>query len=297
MLKQHSKQPLGIGVAMVAGLLVIGSVLLWLRPAQPQSPAGSEPPTQEARVAPADTAPVTAVPVVASTQPSSIAPPVANVANQPTAATLVSGGGGGAPALLHVKGGEVLATVNGTPIELKDLLPLPLGKEATEQIMSAERYAFLLDRAVDREITLQNARAQRVDLTELQREQLARLGARSERPQENVFDDLQHNPANAEFEARDATVLLLQASLAEKAGVLSRDVTSAQVEQYYQQHQTEYGALPSDSAGRQVAWESIDQDIRVKLARQVQVLHDESSQQYFDQLRASAQIVRTKPTS
>ena len=219
------------------------------------------------------------------------------MANHPAAATLAASGGGTSAAPLRIKGGEVLATVNGTPIELKDLLPLSPEQAGTEHILTAERYAFLLDRAVDRELTLQNARAQRMDLTESQREQLAKLRARSERPEESVFDDLQHNPANAEFQARDATVLLLQASLAEKAGVPSRDVTAAQVQEYYQAHQTEFGALPSDSAGRQVAWEKIDQDIRVKLAQQAQALHDESFQKYFDQLRASAQIVRTKPTS
>lgn len=45
------------------------------------------------------------------------------------------------------------------------------------------------------------------------------------------------------------------------------------------------------------AWERIDQDIRVKLARQVLALHEESFQKYFDQLRASAQVIRTKPSS
>lgn len=167
---------------MVVGLLVIGSVLLRPRPAKLQSPAGSEPPTKAARVAPADTAPVAAAPMVAATRAPSIAPPVATGTNHPTAAMLVSAGGGGSATLLRVKGGAVLATVNGTAIELKDLLPLPPEKEGTEHIVSAERYAFLLDRAVDREITLQNARAQHMDLTESQREQLAKLRARNELP-------------------------------------------------------------------------------------------------------------------
>lgn len=281
------KKSLWISVVLIMGLVMIGSVLLQLR-SKPASRAGSEPSTSAARVAPANTVPLAAAPVVAAARPPALV--------SPTAVTPVSGTGGG-DAMLRVKAGEVLATVNGVPIELKDLLPLPVGKEVTDQTMTAERYAFLLDRAVDREVTLQNARALRLDLTESQRVQLAMLRARSELPAANLFDDLQHNPANAEFEARDAAALLLQASLAEKAGVPSRDVTAAQVGQYYQEHRTEYAALPPDVAQHQAAWEQIEQGIRVKLARQVLTLHDESFQEYFDQLRASAQIVKTRPTS
>jgi hypothetical protein len=197
--------------------------------------------------------------------------------------------------MLRIKAGAVLATVNGTPIELKDLLPLPPGKENAEQMLSAERYAFLLDRAVDREVTLQHARAQNIELTEGQRRQLAGLRARSEKPTANVFDDLHHNPANADFEARDAAALLLQASLAEKAGVPSRDVTEEQVQRYYEAHRADYAALPSDEVQRQAAWERINQDIRVKLARQAAESHAEAFEKFVEQLRASAQIVKAVP--
>ena len=273
------------GAPLVACLLMAVILLLRPRPTEPQSPAASESLTPAASVAPANTVPVAATALVAANRASAIV--------SPSVVAPVSGTGGSA-AMLRIQTGQVLATVNGVPIELKDLLPLPPGKEIAEQTLSAERYAFLLDRAVDREVTLQNARAQRVDLTESQREQLAKLRARSELPVANLFDDLQHNPANADFEARAAAALLLQASLAEKAGVPSRDVTAAQVEQYYQEHRAEYAALPPDAAQRQAAWEQIEQVIRVKLARQVLTLHDESFQEYFNQLRASAQIVKTK---
>lgn len=278
-----------ISAATVAGLLVIGIIALRHPQAKPQPSPGSESLTTPARVLPENIAPVAAMAVVAATRPP------AEVS--PTAVTLVTGTGGDNAAMLRIKAGKVLATVNGVPIELKDLLPLPSGKETADQTLSAERYAFLLDRAVDRELTVQQARALGVELTEAQRQRLAGLRARRETPPANVFDPLQANPANAEFEALDAAALLLQVSLAERAGVPSRDVTTAQVEQYYQQHQAKYGALPPDAAGRQAAWEKIDQDIRVNLARQVVALHDESFQKYFDQLRASAQIVKTQPSS
>lgn len=281
------KRSFWISVAVIAGLLVIGSVLLRPRPVTPQSPAGSEPLRPTARVAPADTVLVAAAPVVAATRSSAVV--------SPGAITPVTESG--PEPTLRIKAGAVLATVNGVPIELKDLLPLPVGKASTGQIMSAERYAFLLDRAVDREITLQTARAQGMDLTESQREKLATLRVRGERPPGNVFDDLQHNPVNADFEARDAAASLLQAALAEKAGVPSSAVTAEQVEHYYQQHRNEYAVPPPDSAQRPTAWEGIDQDIRVKLARQAQALHDESFQKYLDRTRATAQVRKTEPSS
>lgn len=193
----------------------------------------------------------------------------------------------------RIPAGAVLATVNGTPLTLKDLLPLPADPQNAEHALSAERYAFLLERAVDRELVFQQARAQGLELSKGQREQLARLRARSERAPTAVFDDLEHNPANAEFEARDATAWLLQATLAEAAGVPSREVTPAQVEQYYREHPTEFAVLPSDPARRQTAWETINQEIRVKLAGETFRRHEEGFAKFVEQTRAAAQIVRT----
>lgn len=221
--------------------------------------------------------------VATAAKVSAVAPP----AISSMAVTTEDANGG----LLRVEPGEMLATVNGVPLELKDLLPLSPESAATGRILSAERYAFLLERAVDREITLQQARVQGVDLTDLQREQLAKLRARSERPQANVFDDLQQNPANADFEERDATALLLLANLAEQAGVPARHVTAAQVEDHYQRHQAAYETLPADVVQRQAAWERIEREIRVKLAAPTQTRHDEALENHLKQLRASALIV------
>ena len=101
---------------------------------------------------------------------------------------------------------------------------------------------------------------------------------------------MQQNPANTEFEQRDAMALLLQAALADKAGVPSPHVTAAQVQAYYQQHQAEYGALPADAAQRAAAWERIDEAVRLILAPQVQAEHQEQFQQFLDRLKAGAQI-------
>ena len=156
--------------------------------------------------------------------------------------------------------------------------------------MSLERLNFLLNRAMDRELTFQTAREQAVALTEVQKKQLEELRARSEKSEPGVFDTVQHNPANTEFELRDAQALLLQAALLEKAGIASAHVNPQQVQAYYQQHQADYGPLPAEPALRQAAWEGIDQEIRNKLAPQLEAEYQQKFQQYFQQLRAAAKI-------
>jgi hypothetical protein len=68
--------------------------------------------------------------------------------------------------------------------------------------------------------------------------------------------------------------LMLQANLAEQAGVPSRHVKPEHVDQHYKRNQAKFGALPSDKGKRQAAWEKIDSDIRQELAGQVQSEHD-----------------------
>ena len=112
-----------------------------------------------------------------------------------------------------------------------------------------------------------------------------------------MFDTVQQNPANVEFESRDFAALLLQAALVAKAGVPSPHVNSDQVQEYYQQHLAEYGPLPAEPEQRQAAWEKIDQEIREKLAPQVHIEHQEKLDQYLKQLKAAARISTYSPTS
>lgn len=240
-------------------------------------------------------APVTADTSVTQSGTQAPTPPV----SQPTAvveqvASLAAGSSppfAGSPAeVVRVSPDKVLATVNGVAITLQDLIPLTVAKATTEQTLSAERFGFLLDRAIEREVAVQAARGQGLELSTSQRQQLGRLRARSDQTEPGVFDTVQEEPLNTEFAVRDAAGLLLQATLAEKAGVPSPHVTPAQVQAYYQQHQAEYGALPADSAQRAAAWERIDRDIRLKLASQVQAEHQARFDQFREQLKATAQI-------
>jgi hypothetical protein len=257
-------------------------------------PGPSEPvPTEGLADGPALDEPLATQPDATEPRPEPT-PSRSTAAVMPRAPELVAAGAGTSRPgvrMVRVRPGQTLATVNGTAITLQDLLPLPNEKAGREQIMAAERFRFLLNRAIDREVTFQMAQAQGVALTDAQRKRLADLQARSERREPEVFDSVQQNPANVEFEQRDATALLLAAALGEKAGVASPHVTAVQVESYYQQHQAEYGVLPAETVARATAWERIDREIRLKLAPQLQAQHEAQFQQFRERLKAAAQVV------
>jgi DNA-binding MarR family transcriptional regulator len=159
-------------------------------------------------------------------------------------------------------------------------------------MLSAEMYDFLFTRAVQREVTFQAARAHGIELTDSQKERLAELRARSEAKPAGVFDTVGQNPQNTEFEQRDFTGLALQAVLAEKAGVPSPYVTSEQVEEYFQQHKSDYAQIPVDPAQRSSdAWAAVDSEIRKKLTPALQAEHDRQFNKMMADLQAKANVV------
>ncbi len=212
----------------------------------------------------------------------------------PAVKTSVQEKDGKASVVVRVSPDQLLGTVNGTEITFKDLAPLAAGKAGMEQVMSAEHFEFLLNRALDRELTYQTARSQGVELSEAQKQQLAGHKAISNTPEAGVFDTLQHGPANTDFQQRDLAAMALQYSLAEKAGVPLPHVTTEAVSAYYQKHSAEYPALPAEPAGYEAAWAVIDGDIRAKLAPEMQKRHEEALNKYLEQLRSSAQITAAK---
>jgi hypothetical protein len=203
---------------------------------------------------------------------------------------VISGAGDLSASVVRVRAAQVLATVNGVPITLKDLIPLPGDKVGTQQQMSVERFGFVLNGAIERELNFQRARALGVKLTEAQEAQLAELRAQRDKHDPRVFDTLQQNPANTDFEVRDARALMLQATLAERAGIPSPDVTPGQVEEYYRQHQADYQELPTEGTERQTKWAKIDQDIRNKLAPQIHTQYHKKFEEFLSHLKANAQI-------
>ncbi len=189
---------------------------------------------------------------------------------------------------IHIKPTELLATINGVSLTLKDLLPLSAEKNETVQTLTTERYHFLLQRAVERELVFQTARAQGVELTREQKHRLQELRSANDQNNPNVFDALRSNAAHDDFEQRDISGFLLRTTLAEKAGLPSPYVTPEKVEQYYHEHQTEFAQLPVDNGARETAWRRIDADIREKLAPQIQAKYEKELEVYMNRLKSTA---------
>jgi hypothetical protein len=215
---------------------------------------------------------------------------VASIA--PARENVVPESGGRAEAVVRIKPRQVLATVNGASITLKDLLPLSKEKAGSEQMLSAEMYDFLFQRAIDREVTFQAARAQGADLTDAQKQRLAEIRAQSERSDPAAFDTLHQNSNNTDFEQRDLAGVALQSVLAEKAGVPAPYVTSEQVEAYLKEHKSEYPQVSADPAQRSAeSWLAADTDIRSKLTPRLQAEHDRQMAEFMAQLKAKAGVV------
>lgn len=193
--------------------------------------------------------------------------------------------------IVRVPAGRALASVNGTAISLKDLLPMGAG---VEQVMSPETYEFLLNRAVERELSFQAASAQRIELSDEQRRTVEQVRQRMlERENQEGVVHLNRSGKLEDqiaFETRDATSQLLLNSLLTKAGAASPHVTENQVKQYYERHHADFAALPSDASERAKAWQQIDLAIRQKLVLENTAEHQAQRQHFLDSLRAKAAI-------
>ena len=117
---------------------------------------------------------------------------------------------------------QVLATVNRTQIKLRDLMPVR--PDETEKELTAEQYAYRLQRAIEMELTFQAARDQGVELTSAQKQRVEQIA-----PQHQA--DLEHykkygltwssiSPEQVEFEQRLLSAQMLEQNLvARKAAV------------------------------------------------------------------------------
>jgi len=190
-----------------------------------------------------------------------------------------------------VRPDQVLATVNGVPITLGNLIPLQSTNNAGQQLDSVT-YNYFLQRAINRELIMQAAKAQGVTLNQAQEDQLAKLRGERQQPYPGQVSQLSVNPTEVEFDLRDEQAFMLQTTLLAQAGA-SPDVTPAQVEQYYQDHIAQFGELPADPQARQQAWQEIDIQIRNQLAVQTREQYNQQLQKYMDGLRAAANITVT----
>ncbi len=185
---------------------------------------------------------------------------------------------------------QVLATVNGTPITLGDLMPLQSTNSEAEQKIDPVTYNYFLQRAINRELVLQAAKAQGVTLNQAQEDQLTKFQAEREQPYPGMVSQLTVNAAEIEFELRDAQAFMLQTALMAQAGA-TPNVTPDQVEQYYQAHIAEFGELPADPQASQQAWQAIDFQIRGQLEAGARAEYQQQLDAYMAQLKARANIV------
>ena len=193
-----------------------------------------------------------------------------------------------------VRPNQVLAMVNGTPITLWDLIPLQSTNNAEQQI-DPVTYNYFLQRAINRELVMQAAKANGIALSDSQQQQLDKFRAEREQPEPGLVSKLSVNPTEIEFELRDAQAFMLQTSIMAAAG-LAPNVTPDQVEQYYQQHIDEFGQLPADPQARQQAWQAIDIQIRNQIAEEIRADYQKQLDAYMNGLRAKANITTTHLT-
>ena len=191
---------------------------------------------------------------------------------------------------VRIVSNQILATVNQRLIMLADLIPMRSGSNAAEQVMSRETYDYLLQRAIDRELLLQTAKAQGVELTSDQKQHLARVRAAREQREPGQIKAITLDKTQVDFEMRDAEAFLLQTTLLANMGA-SPNVSAEQVQNYYQAHVSEFGELPQDPQARKSVWADIDYRIRQQIASTIRAQFQTQLVSYMDRLKSSAQVV------
>lgn len=178
------------------------------------------------------------------------------------------------PKAVPVAGERVLARVNGMPITGRDLVAFGHATPAS-QSMSREMYDALLERAIDRELVVQEARKQGIKLDDVRAHQLEQV--RAAQAARTPGDEGQ-----IEWEARDTEAHLLLDTMLEHAGI-SAIATQKDVDAYYDAHRGEFGDMPRANA---------DLDIRQTLAVDMTAAYQQNANAFRQKLRSAASVER-----
>ncbi len=181
--------------------------------------------------------------------------------------------------VLHVRWNQVLATVNGHPLMLRDIVPVT-STNPPETDLSAQDLKFFLGRAVDRELIFETAKKQGVFLDDSQQQQLAQFRSMRGQTEPGLITRLNPSQPDDDLELLDAEAFMLQTSLLARNGI-SPDVTAEEVSAYYQQHSAEYAGMTQDQAEYQ---------IRTLLAPTERTKYQNELASYMNQIRANASI-------
>ena len=150
---------------------------------------------------------------------------------------------------LHLRPEQVLATVNGHTITLRDVVPISGTNQEIE--IAPGDLKYFLARAVDRELILETAKAQGVELDDSQRMQLGEFRAEHAGAEPGLMQRFNAEPSDYDLSQRDAEAFMLQTSLLARAGV-SPDVNADEVQQYYNEHTSEFAGIPQENADYQI---------------------------------------------
>ncbi len=179
---------------------------------------------------------------------------------------------------LRLRRAQTVALVNGTILRATDLFAWHRGDDERE--ISPQMLAFLLRRAVERELVFQAAKRRGVVPSDAEMRRLEELrGERATR-----------NPDDVDFEVRDLEAEFLLAALAARAGVVSPFANAADVEAYYWEHIDAFDPLPLAGAPRDTARRRIEGAIRQRLAGERQEAYRDAIEALIRQLAAEAVI-------
>lgn len=268
-------------LAFALVVAVAGVVLVMVRRQAPPSSVGQPlPVATPGPAAPGEPVPAPeAIPAVP--EPLDYSPPIRE--------TKVLQEGAEPKEIVRVRPEQVLATVNDTPVTLKDLVAVPNAQRGAENTMSASLYDALLERAVVREVAFQAAREQGIALTDDQKAQLEKFKKEMLSTSPDVVDMTMPMERIA-FEQRDTEGRMLLVNLAAAAGAPSAFVTEDQVKAYYEGHKSEYGDLPADPQEAQWTWRRIDREIRNVLVGDTTEAYQQAYDKVVEDLKSQASI-------
>lgn len=159
---------------------------------------------------------------------------------------------------MRVSATQVLGRVNGKLIQLKDLVPVQPGE--VEKSMTPEQYQSRLERAIEAELVFQEAGRMSVGLTPQQQQRLDKIAQ-------------EHEATLQEYKKQGIAWSSIGAAQLE----FEKQILSAQMVQQNLVSK-KAGVVPSPEL-------------------EMQSRYEQARRELLDQLRASAQIVKTQPTS
>jgi hypothetical protein len=260
-----------------AAVAVTGAAVLFL--------SGREPEPQQAQ--PAAPSPDVVSELVAAPAAAARAQP----APAPAPPSEPAAGAAGPERVVSLRPGQVLATIRGVQILASDLgLAFPSDGQPRE--IASPMLDYLLARAIQREVVLQEARAKGVEVDDPQKRRVEAAVASAEAVDPRVFDG-PHGSAQATGQRRrDLTAAALEVELYQRSGAPPASVTAEQVDRYYREHQESLGALPSDPEARKAAWALLELRIRDRLAGPTEAAWQRARQEYLQRLVAAAGVQR-----